>query len=47
MKKEYTKPEIQITKINSEEPTAAFVNGNYNSTVVRIADNSAENIINY
>ncbi|MCD8090490.1 MAG: hypothetical protein LUD81_07725 [Clostridiales bacterium] len=49
MKKIYISPKIEITKINSEDPTAAFAAGNHNSlAMVKAKDvSSAANIINY
>ncbi|MCD8216189.1 MAG: hypothetical protein LUC97_11215 [Clostridiales bacterium] len=48
MKKEYTTPKIVTTKINSEDPAAAFVSSNINVNAISVKpDSSAVNTISY
>ncbi|MCD8159380.1 MAG: hypothetical protein LUD77_11005 [Clostridiales bacterium] len=48
MKKEYTTPKLETIKINSEDPTAAFAGGNYNSVaLVKANSSSTTNVISY
>ncbi|MCD8214370.1 MAG: hypothetical protein LUC97_01795 [Clostridiales bacterium] len=48
MKKIYTTPKIETTKINSKDPTAAFVSSNINVNAISVKpDSSAANTINY
>ncbi|MCD8159360.1 MAG: hypothetical protein LUD77_10895 [Clostridiales bacterium] len=48
MKKPYTTPKLETAKINSEDSTAAFAEGNYNSIALVKTDSSlAANVISY